>query len=439
MENSKKIETIMQAKPSVLIHTLGCKVNQYDSERMRNVMARRGFSTYAPGGGEPELIIVNTCSVTHDSDRKSRQAIRKYLRRYPNARMVVTGCYSERKPQELYAIDGVRDVVPIAEQESFLQNLMDSLGWGCDDQDSLWDAGQNLEVFQERTRAFVKIQDGCDLKCTFCSIPTSRGTARSRPIAEVIDECRSLVDHGYPEIVLCGVCIGRYGYNEGFGLHSLLQEMVGIDGIQRIRISSMEPQDVSDEFLTTMQEHQDIICPHLHLPLQSGSNKILRRMKRPYSQEYFIERVETARSMIKDFEISTDIMVGFPDESNEDFEASLQAVKECRFNKVHSFRFSVREEAPAAKLKNHLLPQVLEERRVVLDKLAHETADKVKRSYIGQTLPVLAEVEEDGMSTGFTPNYLRTHFTSNRPIQKGETVWVHIDNVEHGRLRGYTV
>ena len=429
----------MQQKPTVLIHTLGCKVNQYDSERMRNVLTRRGFSTHADGNGEPELIVVNTCSVTHDSDRKSRQAIRKYIRRYPNARMVVTGCYSERKPQELYAIDGVQDVVPIAEQETYLQQLMDSLGWGCDDQDSLWDAGQNLEVFQERTRAFVKIQDGCDLKCTFCSIPTSRGTARSRPITEVMEECRSLVDNGYPEIVLCGVCIGRYGYNEGFGLHTLLKEMIKIDGIKRIRISSMEPQDVSDEFLATMKEHQDIICPHLHLPIQSGSNKILRRMKRPYSQEFFLERVETARGMIPNFEISTDIMVGFPDETDEDFKDTLNSVRHSRFNKVHSFRFSVREEAPAAKLKNHLDPKVLEERRIALDQLAHETADQVKQSYIGQILPILAEVEEDGMSTGFTPNYLRTHFTANRPIQRGETVMVHIKTVEHGRLQGHTI
>lgn len=429
----------MQEKPSVLIHTLGCKVNQYDSERMRNVLTRRGFSTYADGQDEPELIIVNTCSVTHDSDRKSRQMIRKLVRRHPNARMVVSGCYSERKPQDLLAIDGVSDVVPIAEQESFLQQLIDSLGWGCDDQDSLWDAGQNLEVFQERTRAFVKIQDGCDLKCTFCSIPNSRGTARSRPIAEVMEECRSLVDHGYPEIVLCGVCIGRYGYNEGFSLHTLLKELVTIPGIKRIRISSMEPQDVSDEFLGTMQEHQDIICPHLHLPLQSGSNLILRRMKRPYTHEFFTERVEKARGLMDHFEISTDIMVGFPGESDEDYEDTLNAVKTCRFNKVHSFRFSVREEVPAARMNNHLQPPVLEERRIQLDALANETADLVKQSYIGKTLPILAEVEEEGMSTGFTPNYLRAQFTCDSPLPKGYIVTVKIERVEHGRLHGYAV
>lgn len=429
----------MQEKPSVLIQTLGCKVNQYDSERMRNVLARRGFSSYADGQGEPELIIVNTCSVTHDSDRKSRQMIRKLVRRYPNARMVVSGCYSERKPEELHAIDGVSDVVPIEQQESFLQQLIDSLGWGCDDQDSLWDTGQNLEVFQERTRAFVKIQDGCDLKCTFCSIPTSRGTARSRPIAEVMEECRVLVDNGYPEIVLCGVCIGRYGHNEGFGLHTLLKEMVTIPGVKRIRISSMEPQDVSDEFLITMQEHQDIICPHLHLPLQSGSNKILRRMKRPYSHEFFTERVEKARDMIDNFEISTDIMVGFPDETDEDFTDSLNAVTSCRFNKVHSFRFSVREEAPAARMKNHLPPPVLEERRIQLDALANKTAELVKQSYVGQTLPILAEVEEDGMNTGFSPNYLRAQFTCSKPVSKGDIVAVHIGRVEHGRLQGVAV
>lgn len=424
-------------KPRFLIQTLGCKVNQYDSERMRNRLLRSGcLSAHDCKSDDLDLIIVNTCSVTSESDRKGRQLIRKMIRRNPHAKVVVTGCYSERKPHEILNIKGVTDVIPIEDQESWVQHYVESLGWGCHDQDGLWHSNDGIETFEEHTRAFVKIQDGCDLKCTFCSIPESRGRARSRPIPEVVRECETLITQGYPEIVLCGICIGHYGHGCDFSLHDLVKEIALIPGIKRVRISSLEPQDVTDDLYGVMVEHADVVCPHLHLPLQSGANRILRRMKRPYSAEYFLERVNKARELMPHFEISTDIMVGFPGEADQEFNQTLDMVKRCRFNKVHSFRFSVREDTPAARMKEHLSPQTIESRRKILDQLANDTANHVKQGYIGQTMPVLVETKQDSHYTGFTTNYLRTDFPSTTPIKKGEIVMVTIKDLTNGRLHG---
>ncbi len=421
--------------PRFSIHTLGCKVNQYDSERIRTQLLQRGFEHQCDVEDSPDLIVVNTCSVTAESDRKGRQMIRKLIRQNPGARIAVTGCYSERKPLEIGAIEGVDEIVAIQDQDAWAARIADELGWGCEDQNNLWNGG-GIEIFHEHTRAFIKIQDGCDLKCTFCSIPTSRGVARSRPVDEVIHEAQTMVERGYPEVVLCGICIGHYGIGQDFGLHTLIEKLATIDGIKRIRISSLEPQDVSDDLVRVIAEYGDVACPHLHLPIQSGSNKTLRRMKRPYKSEFFFERVQTARELIHNFEVSTDIMVGFPDESENDFEQTLKSVRISRFNRVHSFPFSVRDEAPAAKMKNHLPSQVIKERRIELDRVANEVADEVKRTYIGKTLPVLVETVEENRSVGYTPNYLRAEFTSAQPLTKGAEVLVRFDQLKHGRLIG---
>jgi threonylcarbamoyladenosine tRNA methylthiotransferase MtaB len=426
-----------QEKTRFLIHTLGCKVNQYDSERMRSQLVRKGYESIGSSDKEKaDLIIVNTCSVTAESDRKGRQAIRKLIRNHPSARVMVTGCYAERFPDRVGGIDGVDAVVPIQDQEKWVEEMTASLGWGCDDQDALWDHANRIETFFERTRAFIKIQDGCDLKCTYCSIPLSRGKARSRRIAEVLDETRLLVKKGFPEIVICGICLGNFGLDTGETLAALIRKMAGLDGLRRIRISSFEPQNLTDDFFAAMAENAPIVCPHLHLPLQSGSNAILRRMKRPYSYEYFLERVEKAKERIPHFEVTTDVMVGFPGETEDDYNQSLQAIRECRFTKVHSFRFSVREDTPAAKLPNRVSPQESEERRKHLDQLASTVADQAKTTYIGTTLPVLVETNENNRWVGFTPNYIRAELESATPLQQGDVVDVIFTSLGHGILSG---
>lgn len=426
--------TMQNSAPRFLIHTLGCKVNQYDSERIRTQLLQRGMLPLSDDDRvAPDLIVVNTCSVTSESDRKGRQAIRRMTRQFPLARLAVTGCYSERKPLEVGAIDGVDDVVPIENQERWVERLSEELGWGCSDQDGLWERS-GFEQFQERTRAFIKIQDGCDLKCTFCSIPTSRGIARSRPLDEVIAEARVLIAQGYGELVLCGICIGHYGRGLGYELADLVCGLAVLDGIKRIRISSLEPQDCSDVLLDVMVKHNSVVCPHLHLPIQAGANRILRRMKRPYTQEFFLERVETARARIPDFEISTDIMVGFPDEQEDEFQQTLDAVRAARFCKVHSFPFSVREEAPAARMKNQWPKDVIQERRRQLDAVADEVADSVKQNYIGKEVAVLVESSDDTHATGYTPNYIRCEIVTDNMLHRGDVVHVLPHSLNKGRL-----
>lgn len=433
------MQTKLTKRPSFVIQTLGCKVNQYDSEQIRTQLLRQGYRSVTDGdAAEPELIIVNTCSVTSESDRKGRQLIRKLIRQYPHARVAVTGCYSERKPQEILRIGGVDDVVPIEQQNQWIERLAEELGWGCEDQDALWDSPLvGIDQFSEHTRAFVKIQDGCDLKCTFCSIPESRGRARSRLMHEVIGECERLVsENGYPEIVLCGICIGHYGRENGETLHDLVRAVARIQGIKRVRISSLEPQDVTDELLRVMLEHQNVVCPHLHLPLQSGSNKILRRMKRMHTMDFFYERIDLARQWIPHFELSTDIMVGFPGETDDDFAQTLDAVRRSRFHKVHAFRFSARDDTPAMKMSGHLHPTIVEARRRELNSVSEQVANEVKSAYIGTIQPVLAELNEEGKNTGFTANYIRVDFNSERPVQRGELIPVLIAKLHSGRLFG---
>ena len=431
--------------PRFLIQTLGCKVNQYDSERIRTQLLRRGYrSVLAGDGAEPDLIVVNTCSVTSESDRKGRQTIRKLIRRHPNARVMVTGCYSERKPEEIQSIEGVNEIVPIEAQERWVERITEEMGWGCEDQDALWDAGPNeegrgIESFEEHTRAFVKIQDGCDLKCTYCSIPQSRGRARSRSLPDVLQECERLVQRGYPEIVICGICIGHYGRDLDTQLHDLVRAVSCVKDLKRLRISSLEPQHASDELFGVMREMNGVICPHLHLPLQSGSSRILRRMNRLYTMEYFAERVQTARELLPDFELSSDVMTGFPGETEEDFERSLDAVRSCQFNKVHSFRYSAREDTPATRMKDRLPHEIVEERRRELDRVALDVADSVKQRYIGRTMAVLTETAREGWGTGFTNNYLRVEFQSPQTHQSGEIIQVQIEKRNKGRLLGTVV
>ncbi|RJP21221.1 MAG: tRNA (N(6)-L-threonylcarbamoyladenosine(37)-C(2))-methylthiotransferase MtaB [Candidatus Omnitrophota bacterium] len=428
-----------QTKPRVLIHTLGCKVNQYDSERLRTLLTQRGYCSVSDSDAEKaDLIIVNTCSVTSESDRKGRQLIRKLIRQNPNARVAVTGCYSERKPHEILQIHGVDEIIPIENQEQWVDGLVETLGWGCEDQDAFWN-NDGIDAFHEHTRAFVKIQDGCDLKCTFCSIPQSRGQGRSRPIPEVVAECRTLLQRGYPEIVLCGICIGHYGHEQDYDLPDLVEEIIQLAGIKRLRISSMEPQDVTDKLYETMTRRRDVVCPHLHLPLQSGSNRVLRRMKRPYTFDFFLERLRQARRTLPDYEISTDIMVGFPGETDDDFQQTLEAVRICHFSKVHSFRFSARENTPAMRMKDHVPATIVEERRRLLDKTALKVANLVKRNYIGREMAILSEQFEHDHGDGFTANYLRVDYVSPRPIARGEIVSVHLQSLQKGRLKGSIV
>ena len=422
--------------PTVLIRTLGCKVNRYDSERLAADFVRYGFQARLDRRDlerSPELIVVNTCSVTRESDKKSRQLIRRLVRDYPESRLVVTGCGAELDVEQFQQIPGVASICPIREQHSLAQQIAtkrapESLPTGCHPQ-------LRLGVGQKRTRVFIKVQEGCDLFCTYCSIPYSRGEPRSRPVHEIIEEIKHLVDCGFREIVLCGTRLGWYGRDLGTRLSELLRKTVDIPGLTRLRLSSLEPEDFDTEIIEAVASLA-ILCPHFHLPLQSGSDAILEKMGREYRRIDYLQKIQFAYETIPDLCISTDIMVGFPGETEEDFAESLSAVERCGFSKVHSFPFSSRDRTPASTMPHQISPPVRRERRQILDRLALREAERNRSKFIGKRLPILTETIEDGHAVGLTPNYLRVRWPATEDDRPNTLREVLIEDVSGLSLSG---
>jgi len=391
--------------PSVLIKTLGCKVNRYDSDRLAAGFARFGFHVGTDQRtleGTPDVVVINTCCVTHTSERKCRQMIRKSGREYPNARIIATGCAAELETVDLSGIKELHEICSIGEQDNLAQRI--ALEFGLHEME-----GPSPILPHERTRAFLKVQEGCDLFCSYCSVPFSRGAPRSRPITEAKEEINDLVNQGFQEVVLCGTRLGWYGTDLGIALPDLLQALVKTPGLLRLRLSSLEPEDL-DERIIEILAQEPVLCPHLHLPLQSGSNRILECMGREYRRDDYVWMIEEAYEKIADLCVSTDIMVGFPGESEDDFQESLLVVERCGFSKVHSFPFSIRPGTPAADMPEQVPFPVARQRREILDRFALTKAEETRRRFLGRTMPILVESCENGLAEGLTPNYLRVQF-----------------------------
>ena len=432
----------MSEKPRVLIQTFGCRVNQYDSAKMLEGFQQIGFEQTARDGEDsPDVVVVNTCSVTSDSDKKARQLIRRVAREHPGAKVVITGCYAELKSQELVQIDGVDRHVPMVEQSQLPGVMAEELGIESD-AGALF-AGEAgavpLTGFSGRTRAFIKVQEGCDLWCAYCSIPRSRGAPRSRTPQDVVAEARSLVENGFGEVVLCGTRLGSWGRDLGMHITELLHSLIGISGLIRLRLSSFEPEDL-DEALIDFIADTPIACPHLHLPLQAGSDTLLERMGRLYRREEYLERIRLARNRIPDFEVTTDIITGFPGETEEDFLDSVDMVRRCRFAKVHSFPYSERDDTPAREFSGQIPIPERRQRRKRLDEVARETALAVRNGYAGKEVDVLVESgsPDEGYS-GFTSNYLRVELESGTPLERGAVVLVAIREASPRVLLGRAV
>jgi threonylcarbamoyladenosine tRNA methylthiotransferase MtaB len=391
----------------VFLRTLGCRLNQSEIETMARQFQQQGHEIV----DAPELadqVIVNTCAVTQDAARSSRQLVRQMNRANADAAITVTGCYAQIALDEIAALPGV-------------QNVVDNLG-----KDALVTTitGQPLEPFDHepiarhtpswigRTRAFVKVQDGCDNACTFCVTTVARGAGRSRALEEVIHEIRTLHAVGYQEAVLTGVHLGSYGHDLGNpnGLRDLVTAILAETDVPRLRLSSLEPWDLRPEFFTLWENPR--LCPHLHLPLQSGCDSTLRRMARHTSQQQFRALVDTARQHIDDPCITTDIIVGFPGETDDEFAASAAFIEAMDFAALHVFRYSKRPGTPAARMKGHVGEALKRARSAQLLALS----DRLERRYcerqIGKRLPVLWEqvagASESGfLNVGYTPNYVR--------------------------------
>lgn len=367
--------------------TLGCKVNQYETEFVREALAGIGYRDAAPD--EPaDLCLVNTCTVTAEGDAKSRQAIRRLARENPAARIVVMGCYATRAPDEVGALPGVAEVI------TDKRELPDWLG-----RFGVADVPEGISRFEGHCRAFVKVQDGCLLRCSYCIIPQVRPQLTSRPVPQILDEVRRLRDNGYREIVLTGIHLGHYGVDwnwhkpktEWIRLSHLVEQIARIEGDFRLRLSSLEATEVTRELIQVLAGHGDKICPHLHLCLQSGSDAVLRRMRRRWSARMFVDRCELVRQSLDQPAFTTDVVVGFPGETDADFEQTCRVVREAGFSKVHIFPFSARCGTPAAEMPDRVPVRVRTERAQRLAVIEGELREAYFRSLVGRNLRVLLE------------------------------------------------
>ena len=399
----------------VFLKTFGCKTNQYDTQAMREKFLMAGYEETL-NQKEADLVVVNTCTVTREADRKNRSFIRKLHRENPNAKIAVTGCYVLLNRSEISRLPGVTLIVPNEGKDEIVNRVtMDTLGKFCGEGDeSRRNRYSDLSIsyFADRTRAFVKIQDGCDHACTYCKVVIVRGPSRSRPILEIVDEVKRLAGNGYQEIVLTGIQLGSYGdeWEDHTDIVTVLEKLEEIVGVRRIRLSSIDPSDVTERLIEFMKFHPKI-CSHLHLPLQSGDDIILKRMKRAYRRSQFLQIVESLRDAMPDFSLTTDVMVGFPGEGDGHFQNTIDILAQTVPLKVHVFPFSPREGTRASDFEDQVDKTVLQNRIKELEAVCGTLAQKCQRAFIGRTVETLAEtVVEKDLLGGHSSNYLRVCF-----------------------------
>lgn len=388
----------------VYLRSLGCKLNQSEVEALARRFIAAGCQVVTDAE-EADLCVVNTCAVTHIAARKSRRLIRRLHRANPEARIVVTGCYAELFPHEVAKIEGVELVVGNADKERLVERL-GIRGYGLGVTTPI-----PYPLFFNRTRAFVKIQDGCNNRCAYCVIGLARGRERSRPPEEVLAEIGARVEAGCKEVVLTGVNIGAYGRDLGTSLGRLIEDILTKTAVPRLRLSSIEPWDFDPSLLRLWEDPR--LCRHLHLPLQSGCDATLRRMRRRYTAAEYAELVERAREAIPDLALTTDVIVGFPGETEADFEESLRFVEKMGFARLHVFKYSARPGTPAATMPQQVPCEEKRRRSEAMMALARRGSEEFRRRFLGRTMEVLWERKErrrEGRRriwSGLTDNYIR--------------------------------
>ena len=378
--------------------TLGCKVNQYDTDSLAALFKKKGYEI-VDFKDDADVYVINTCTVTLTGDKKSRQMIRRAISSNPDALIVATGCYAQSAPKEVWDIDGVDIVTGTSNRKSVFE-LVDNAQranrektlnvedlTGCRNYEEM-----GTEGAIERTRAYVKIQDGCDSFCSYCRVPYVRGRVRSRRPESIVEEVENLARKGIKEVILTGIHLSLYGKDYGFkpDLADVIDLIVSVKGIERIRLSSVDPADVTDKLIEVISKN-DKVCNHLHMALQSGDDRILALMNRKYTGESFFDMVEKIRASIPDIVFTTDVIVGFPSEDDIAFENTMKLVKEVGFSKVHVFKYSKRKGTKAADYDNQVSPDIKDDRSQKLIALSNELAQKNNMSKIGTTCSVLIE------------------------------------------------
>ncbi len=412
----------------VYLDSLGCKLNQSEMETLARGFVQAGHQL-AQASGDADLCVVNTCTVTHVADKKSRQLIRRLRRANPTAHLIVTGCYAEMSPQEIRAIDGVDLIVGNQDKE----RLVELIG-------NFKPQTLNFKNFRalplRHTRAFVKIQDGCNNRCAYCIVSLARGRERSRPGQEILAGIEALVAADCKEVVLTGVHVGGYGMDLGASLGQLVEDILAETTLPRLRLSSIEPWDLEPSLLRLWENPR--LCRHLHLPLQSGCDATLQRMRRRYTTSQYADLVATARRLIPDLAVTTDVIVGFPGETAEEFAASLSFVEKIEFARLHVFKYSARPGTAAATMP-HQVPYVEKKKRSeTILKLAWESSQRFRRRFLGRRMEVLWETacrDDKHTWSGLTDNYIRVITRSERDLANTITSTRLVGLVEGG-MRG---
>jgi threonylcarbamoyladenosine tRNA methylthiotransferase MtaB len=395
-------------KTRVALDSLGCKLNQAEIELLARQFAEAGYQVVS-GADDADVYILNTCTVTHIADSKSRHRLRLVRRHNPDVLVVATGCYAQRAPQELSQIEGV-DLVVGNEEKSHLLRLLEEAGYlsGPIPQGSTSDHNMGF-----RTRAMIKIQDGCDNFCAYCIVPLVRGGEKSLPVEQVIAEVGHRVAQGYREVVLTGVEIGSYSC-DGVDLKGLVEHILNDTDVERLRLSSLQPPETSPQLIGLW--HDPRLCPHFHLSLQSGSDGVLRRMKRRYSAADYEQAVSVIWGVVPDAAITTDVMVGFPGESEAEFEESFSFCRQMQFARMHVFSFSPRGGTEAATMPEQVGDKVKKERSQRMLALAEDSARRFHQRFLGQKLAVLFEQQCDGVWSGLTGNYIKVYTESREGL-----------------------
>ena len=424
----------------VALHTLGCKLNFAETSTLGGQFLDRGYDVVSFSEAA-DVYVLNTCSVTERADRECRQLIRRALRRSPGAVVVVTGCYAQLAPEEIASIDGVDYVLGTREKSSIFAHVhamekqaAPQLHVSDVREDNDFGAAMSGPA-ADRTRAFLKVQDGCDYTCSYCTIPLARGASRSQDVDACVTQARTLVDQGYKEIVLTGVNVGDYGRKIGSSLLALLQELVTVEGLHRIRISSIEPNLLTDDILSFVADHPQV-CRHFHIPLQSGSDTVLRRMRRRYAAEMYAGLVHRVRERFPDAGIGVDVITGFPGETDAEFGETHLLLADLPVSYLHVFTYSERPNTPAAEIPDRVAPAVRAQRNESLRILGDRKQMLFAERHVGQTLEVLAEsTVHDGVRSGFTGSFLRVGFPADA-VQENQLVQIRVTGITGDHCTG---
>ena len=400
----------------IAFHTLGCKLNFAETSTIRRVAEEAGYIV-VPFDSEADIYVINTCTVTEKTDKKCRNAIRKAVRKNPNGKVIVTGCFAELKPQEIQEIEGVSLIIGNNEKAKFSEYLSDlnkDAGYKLAIKDEINKDFFNAFSMGDRTRSFLKVQDGCNYFCSYCTIPFARGRSRNASIKDLVKEAEFIAANGIHEIVLTGINIGDFGHSTGETFLQLIHELEKVNGISRFRMSSIEPDLLTEEILKFVANSKRFM-PHFHIPLQSGSDSILKKMNRKYTTTDYRNKIELILKLIPDACIGADVIIGFPGETDHDFKDTYDFINSLDLSYLHVFSYSERENTASIKLSEKVVDRVKDQRSIILHELSEQKKATFYNRFVNRKMKVLFESKtKNGKMYGFTENYLKTEV----PLQK---------------------